>query len=102
MSPTTRIEDELADGVRRIAEFTTRQGRLTAFSVILVTWHAGAWHTVRVYDNRHGQNEMHRHTLSGGKQPAETFHHGTASEAHTMAWRAVEAGYREMIAGWLT
>ena len=50
---------------------------------------------------RRGRYE-HRHTLSGGKQRAEVFHHGSASEAYNAAWHAVEAGHEEMIAAWLT
>jgi hypothetical protein len=100
MSPRFIINDRLADGVRRVAEFTTSGGVLMDYSVVLLTMHAGAWHPVRVYDNAHGANEMHRHTLSEGKQPAEVFHFGTASEAYNVAWRAVAVGYEEMIDGW--
>ena len=44
---------------------------------------------------------MHRHTISGGKQPAETFHYGTPSEAFNEALKAIDGGYEEMIAAWL-
>jgi hypothetical protein len=102
MSPTTRITHALGDGVRRTAQFTTDRGTLVRFSVVLSAWYDDAWHTVRVYDNAHGVNEMHRHTLSQGEQPAEVFHHSTASEAYVAAWRAVKKGHKEMITGWLT
>ena len=67
----------------------------------LVARHAGIWQTIRVYDNAHGPNDLHRHTLTGGKEPAVTFHHGTASEALQAALASIDAGYEEMIVGWL-
>jgi hypothetical protein len=41
----------------------------------------------------HGRHDMHRHTLSGGKQRAETAHYGTAEEARTAAEKAIKHGY---------
>jgi hypothetical protein len=86
---------------RLVVEFTTQRGTLTRYNVVLVTLYGGRWQTVRVYDNRHGAHDMHRHTLSGGKQPAEPFHHGTAEEAFNDAVARIKAGYEEMVAGWL-
>src|SRR5215212_11771301 len=100
MSPHFEQTDELDWRVRRVVKYTTERGELTTYSVTLLAWHGDGWQTVRVYDNAHGENEMHRHTLSGGKQRAELFHHGTASEAYLDARRAVEDGYGEMISGW--
>lgn len=82
--------------------YRTNRGRLTEYSIALMTKHGGLWHTVRVYDNAHGLHDIHRHTLTGGKQRAETFHHGSAGEAYRAALREVRAGYEEMIAGWLS
>lgn len=67
---------------------------------MLIVEEAGVWRTVRVYDNAHGQNEMHRHTLSGGKQPAERFHEGDQGEAMRAAREQVLVRYEKMIEGW--
>jgi hypothetical protein len=101
MSPRFEHTDELDWNVRRVAKYTTERGELTSYSVTLLARLSGRWQTVRVYDNAHGVNEMHRHTLSEGKQAAEVFHSGTASEAYNQARDAVADGYEEMIAGWL-
>jgi hypothetical protein len=82
-------------------DYMTQRGTLTRYSVILVAWHGRTWHTVRVYDNTHDNHDMHRHTISEGKQPAERIHDGTPSEAFNDALRAIRDGYEEMIAGWL-
>jgi hypothetical protein len=52
---------------------------------------------VRVYDNAHGANEMHRYTLAGGKQPAAPVHAGDACEAMRAARNEVLAGYEKMV-----
>jgi len=43
---------------------------------------------------------MHRHTLSGGKQPAERFHEGDQGEAMRAAREQVLVRYEKMIEGW--
>ena len=70
------------------------------YAVVLLALHEGRWHAVRVYDNAHGQNEMHRHTLTGGKQAAEPFHLGESGEAMRDAREAVLSGYATMIESW--
>lgn len=80
--------------------FLTERGQAVSYAVVLLTEHEGAWHPVRVYDNAHGQNEAHRHTLKGGKQPAELFHQGSYAEAMRAARNEVLAGYETMIEGW--
>jgi hypothetical protein len=59
----------------------TERGNVISYSVVLLALHGGAWRTVRVYDNAHGANEMHRYTLAGGKQPAELVHAAPPEEA---------------------
>src|SRR5687768_6298751 len=102
MSPLTEYDRRLTDTAYVHVAYLTQHGALTRYQVVLVAWHAEAWRTVRVYDNAHGVHDMHRHTLSGGKQPAETFHHGTSSEAFNAALLTVSNGFEEMIAGWLS
>lgn len=62
--------------------------------------HAGQEVTVRVYDGAHGINDIHRHTKTGGKQPAETFHLGTLGEGMRAAIHACVTGYEDMIQAW--
>jgi hypothetical protein len=80
--------------------FATERGGVVSHAVVLLVLHGGNWQTVRVYDNAHGRNEMHRHTLSGGKQPAEVFQSGDFGEAMRAAREAVLTGYETMIEGW--
>lgn len=71
------------------------------YSVVLIADRGNDdWGTVRVYDNRHGQHDMHRHTFSGDKRGAEEFHHGTPKEAQEAALNEVKSSWEEMIAGW--
>ena len=101
MSPRIEYRRRLTDRAHALVDYTTERGTLVTYRVVLVAWSAGAWHTVRVYDNAHGRHDMHRHTIRGGKERAETFHHGTPSEAMNGAIDAIRMGYEEMVAAWL-
>lgn len=91
----------LAEDAQLVIWFATERGRVVSYSVVLLAVHDGRWQTVRVYDNAHGQNEMHRHTASGGKQPAEPFSDASkAGVAMRAAREAVLAGYDKMIETW--
>jgi len=70
---TTSYRLPLSNQAELLVWFVTERGAVISYSVVLVAQHQGAWHTIRVYDNAHGRNEVHRHTLAGGKQPAEPF-----------------------------
>jgi len=96
----TSYRIQLSDHVELSVWFATDRGVLVNYAVVLIVEHDGAWHTVRVYDNAHGQNEMHRHTLGGGKQPARPFHEGDCGEAMRIARDEVLARYENMIEGW--
>ena len=78
----------------------TEQRAVISYSVVLLALHDGSWHTVRVYDNAHGTNEVHRHTIAQGKRPAEPVHAGEAGEAMRAARDEVLAGYEKMIEAW--
>ncbi|MHB1569372.1 MAG: hypothetical protein ACYC0H_09220 [Solirubrobacteraceae bacterium] len=68
---------------------------------MLLILHEERWQTARVYDNAHGHNEMHRHTLSGGKQAGEAFSpEGDFGVAMRTARDEILAGYEKMIEGW--
>lgn len=61
-------------------EFKTVRRDVVDYAVVLLVDVDGKIETVRVYDGAHGQNELHRYTRSGGKQPAEVVHDGTLGE----------------------
>lgn len=98
--PPTSYRLQLASDAELVVWFLTERGRVISYSVVLVVLHAGEWRTVRVYDNAHGRNEMHRHTLSGGKQAAEATHAGEAGAAMRAARDEILAGYERMIEAW--
>jgi len=92
----------LAEHVQLVVWFATERDRVVSYSIVLLTLHEGDWQTVRVYDNAHGRNEMHRHTLSGGKRTAEAVREESdAGEAMRAAREEALAGYEKMIEGWL-
>lgn len=97
---TTSYRLSLNDRAELLVWFVTERGAVLSYSIVLVAQHEGAWHTIRVYDNAHGENEMHRHTLAGGKQPAEAFHAGGFGAAMRAARAEVLAGYEKMIESW--
>ena len=91
----------LAEHAAVVVWFATERDRVVSYSIVLLVLHEATWQTVRVYDNAHGQNEMHRHTLRTGKQAAEVF--SQASDfgvAMRSAREEVLAGYEKMIEGW--
>ncbi len=90
----------LSDQAELLVWFVTERGAVISYSVVLVARHQEAWHTIRVYDNAHGRNELHRHTASAGKQPAEAFLPGDFGEAMRAARAEVLAGYEKMIEAW--
>ena len=79
---------------------TTVDGVLTSYAVVLAALDGPTPRTIRVFDNAHGRNEMHRYTRSGGKERGETFHHGHPSEAAQAALLAVSEGWEEMVSAW--
>jgi hypothetical protein len=91
----------LAEHAEVVVWFATERGKVVSYSVVLLALHDGRWQTIRVYDNAHGQNEMHRHSASSGKQPAEAFSQESEfGEAMRAAREAVLAGYDMMIEAW--
>jgi hypothetical protein len=102
MRRVTEFEYDLEPGHTFVAvRLETRKGKLAIYRIVLVVVYAGIEHTVRVYDNVHGRHDLHRHTLSGGKQASEVAHFGTPAEAAAAAELTIKRGYKEMIAGWL-
>lgn len=98
--PPTSYRLQLASDAELVVWFLTERGRVLTYSVVLVVLHAGELHTVRVYDNAHGRNEMHRHTFNGGKQLAEATSAGEAGAAMRAARDEILAGYERIIEAW--
>jgi len=97
---TTSYRLPLSEQAELLVWFVTEHGEVVSYSVVLTAQHDGVWHTVRVYDNAHNENEFHRHTLLGGKQPAERFLPGDPGTAMRAARAEVLAGYDTMIEAW--
>lgn len=87
-------------GARIVIEYELRGREVVDYAVVLVVEFEGADRTVRLYDGAHGINEMHRHTLGRGKEPAEVFHAGTLGEGMRIAIDAIQSSYTEMIEAW--
>lgn len=92
----TRLNFEAAIDVR----FLRRRMEVVNYAVVLLVREHGELRAVRVYDNTHGDHDMHRYNREGVKQAAETFHRGSASEALRSAIEAVRSGYGKMIESW--
>lgn len=96
----TSYRDEFDTEAAIEVRFFTQHGEVVDYAVVLVVKEQGDWHAIRVYDNAHQINDMHRYNREGEKQPAETFHLGSASEALQSAIETIRSGYSEMIESW--
>ena len=100
MSPRTEYEYPLSETAAVYARLDTEHGDAITYAVTLVAEEDGELWTVRVYDNAHGEPEMHRYSRDGTKQPAESAPGSTASEGFNMALDLISNGFVEMIDGW--
>jgi hypothetical protein len=94
----TRLLDRL--GAFLHVEFETIHRDILDYAVVLLVEVDGELESVRLYDGAHGENELHRYTRIGGKQAAETFHHGTLGQGMRAAIEEIEHGYPAMIESW--
>ncbi|HEV3322366.1 MAG TPA: hypothetical protein VG147_09285 [Solirubrobacteraceae bacterium] len=90
-------EDEKAEIAVR---FLTHRREVADYAVVLLSVERGDRRTVRVYDNAHGNHDMHRYNRADVKQAAQTFHQGSAGGAMRSAIEAIRGGYEEMIESW--
>src|SRR3954453_5036329 len=81
-------------------DFTTRQGKIVGYSILLLLSTPDGVETIRVFDSRHGYNEIHRYTCAGGKQDGTEFHSGTLGEGMRSAIDAIKQSHLGMIEGW--
>jgi hypothetical protein len=100
MSPRTEYDFALSDEAVVYARLDTEHGEAVSYAVTLAAEENGELRTVRVYDNAHGEPEMHRYSRDGEKQPAEQAPGATASEGFNMALDLISSGFTEMIDGW--
>ena len=100
MSPRTEYDYPLSGEAIVYARLDTEHGEAVGYAVTLVVEEHGELRTVRVYDNAHGEPEMHRYSREGKKQPAEKASGATPSEGFNMALDVISAGFSEMIDGW--
>jgi hypothetical protein len=83
-------------------KFTRQRRDIIDYAVLLLIRAPDQTHTVRLYDAAHTINEMHRHSQTNGKHPAEVCHLGTLSEGLQAAIQAIQDGYQPMIEAWQT
>jgi hypothetical protein len=81
-------------------EFKTDRRAVVDYSIVLLVEVDGELETVRLYDGAHGENELHRYTRKGGKQPAEVVHHGDLGAGMRAAIDEIEQRYEAMIESW--
>ncbi len=96
----TSYRDRLDSDVAMDVRFLARGVNVIDYAIVLLVREYGLWRAVRLYDNTHAINDIHRYNRDGVKQPAETFHHGSAGEAMRSALDTVRGGYSEMIESW--
>lgn len=88
----------LADNSRILVEFEGRP--LERYAIMLQLLIEGKWQTIRLFDNVHGDHDMHRYTGSE-KQSAERFAEGSVNEVAPQAidyliehWEAIADSWR--------
>jgi hypothetical protein len=87
----------LAADARVLVELDGRP--LEHYAVMLQLRIEGRWQTIRLFDNAHGDHDMHRYT-EAEKQPAERFAEGTVSEVAPMAIRYLIDHWEAIAESW--
>ena len=95
----TRLLDRLLGAFMHV-EFKTDRREIVDNAVVLLIEVDGERETVRLYDGAHRENELHRYTREGIKQPGEIFHRGTLAQGMRAAIEETERGYQTMIESW--
>jgi hypothetical protein len=92
--------DQLGHDADIAVRFVTEEGVMVRYALVLLVEDGGQIWAVRVFDNTHGQHDMHRYTRTGEKLPAEQFHRGSPSEAMNAALKSIRTGWRGMVESW--
>lgn len=87
----------LADDARILIEFDGRP--LWGYAIMLQLWIEGHWQTICLFDNAHGDHDMHRYTESE-KQPAEQFAEGSVNEVVPVAIRHLIDHWEAIAESW--
>jgi hypothetical protein len=76
------------------------EGRpMNSYAVMLQLQIEGQWQTIRLFDNAHGDHDMHRYTGSE-KQPAEPFSEGAPSKVAPEAIRHLIDHWEAIAESW--
>lgn len=76
------------------------EGRpMDSYAVMLQLRIEGQWQTVRLFDNAHGNHDMHRYT-GFEKQPAERFSEGAPNEVAPEAIRHLIDHWEAIAESW--
>lgn len=81
-------------------KFKTERREVVDYAIVLLVDVDGQMRTVRLYDGAHAENELHRYTKQGGKQPAKIFHRGTLGQGMRAAIEDIDSGYQAIIESW--
>ena len=87
----------LSANARVLVELKARP--LERYAVMLQLRIEGRWRTVRLFDNAHGNHDMHRYT-GFEKQPAEKFAEGAVNEVVPMAIRHLIDHWEAIAESW--
>lgn len=87
----------LAADTRVLVEFEGRP--LERYAIMLQLQIEGRWQTIRLFDNAHGDHDMHRYT-GPEKQPAERFAEGSANEVAPVAIRYLIDHWEAIARSW--
>lgn len=91
---------DLTDTVHIQVRFTLKGRSVQRYAVVLVAEIDGQERTIRLYDNAHGHNEMHRYTRRDDKQDPVRQPDDENGKAMREAIDAIRHGWEGMIAGW--
>lgn len=97
---THQFDVSVGSGVDAAVRLVTDRSGLVEYAIALRVFENGWWQTVRLYDNAHGANDMHRYSRQEGKRPAENFSQGRPSEAYLLARNLILEGWEQMIDSW--
>lgn len=97
MEPDNAWVQRLAEGVRTYVEV---QGRpLSRYAVTLQVRSEGEWRTIFLFDNAHGDHDMHRYT-GVTKLPAERFMEGEPRDVLPAAISFLVNHWEAIVASW--
>jgi hypothetical protein len=81
-----------------VVEITSGRRAPSRYSVVLRTFHDGAWHTVRSFENAHDE---HRYTREGEKLSATKFCDSSARDALDHVFAYLAENWQRIIEEWL-